>query len=161
MDPAVPVEKPSAGAFGVYDLSAHGPRLFGGPAGGPQRVCVLCMLDRERWCRRQRDAELGFVAGLLCDARCSLEPTMTERDVLAGELEAANKCVSHLQLQVSQVASPPVPLIRDSLPPRPAHLLCVSSLCRPAPSGELQVNGRRGSRSAEAAGVCGGSAGPS
>ena len=107
MVPAVPVEKPSAGAFGVYDPSAHGPRLFDGPAGGPQRVCVLCMLERTRWCLRQRDAELAFVAGLLGDSRYSLEPTMTERDVLAGELESANKRISHLQVQVFKVSSPP------------------------------------------------------
>ena len=106
MDPAAPLEKTSAGAFGVYDPSAHGPRLFDGPAGGPQRVCVLCMLERERWCRRQRDAELGFVAGMMCDAQRILEPTMTERDVLAGELESANQRISHLQVQVEQVIAP-------------------------------------------------------
>ena len=72
MDPAAPLEKTSAGAFGVYDPSAHGPRLFDGPAGGPQRVCVLCMLERERWCRRQRDAELGAPSRALRRFLCAV-----------------------------------------------------------------------------------------
>ena len=101
-----PWRSPRLGPLASTTRARTGPRLFDGPFPGPQRVCVLCMLERARWCLRQRDAELAFVAGLLGDSRYSLEPTMTERDVLAGELESANQRISHLQAQVEQVIAP-------------------------------------------------------
>ena len=101
MDQAMPVEKPSDGLSDAYDMNEHGPRAFGG-----QRVCLRCVLERQRVLLRERAYEISYLVGEFDDARLGAEPAMTERDVLAEQLQAALQRISHLQGQLAQVATP-------------------------------------------------------
>ena len=107
-----PVEQRLVGLTELYDERTHGPRAFGGDFGG-QRVCLLCLLERQRVLLRERAYEISYLVGEVDDARRRAEPAMTERDVLGEQLqaalqrrEAADKRVSHLQGQLAQVVAP-------------------------------------------------------
>jgi len=100
-DPSAPVERRLDGLTERYDERTHGPRAFGGDF-----VCLRCVLERQQFLLRERADEISYLVGEADVARRGAEPAMTERDVLAEQLQAALQRISHLQGQLAQVATP-------------------------------------------------------
>ena len=96
-----PVEQRLVGLTELYDERTHGPRAFGGDFGG-QRVCLLCLLERQRVLLRERAYEISYLVGEVDDARRRAEPAMTERDVLGEQLQAALQRLGRLEGHVAE-----------------------------------------------------------